>query len=193
MLDEKTDLNALVMSGNIQCDETFIGGKRKNMHGRKRAEMKLKYGAAGTADKYPVFGMIQEGGKLVMMPVSSTEAETLEPIIQQIVVPGSTVVTDTNRTYFSLDSTYNHQTVVHSIGNYVNEDKYHTNLIESVWAILKRGYVGTYHYMSPKHLNRYCVEFAYRFNTKGITDCARFEDALKNPTGRLKYKDLIAA
>lgn len=86
---------------------------------------------------------------------------------------------------------YNHVVVNHAEGQYV-QNGFHTNGIENFWSILKRGIYGIYHQVSPKHLHRYCDEFAARYNSREIKDNQRFELSIQNTEGRLKYKNLIA-
>lgn len=98
---------------------------------------------------------------------------------------------DSSTMYGSLKHSFEHETVNHVQKEYVRGD-IHTNTIEGFFSILKRGIYGIYHQVSPKHLDRYCHEFGYRYNTRTIKDVARFEDAIKNVNGvRLTYNDLI--
>lgn len=182
------------LSNVVQIDETYMGGKRKNMHGWKRQEVREKYGTTGSAEKITVFGMLEVGGNVKMMKAEANDGKTLQPIIMQNVKPGSTIVTDTHGAYAGLENIYEKVEVRHSNGSYVDKDTgFHNNSIESVWATLKRGYVGIYHYMSRKHMNRYCNEFSFRFNTRKLSDRERFEQTLTKVVGRLTYKQLINA
>jgi transposase-like protein len=181
------------LTDTVQIDETYVGGKRHNMHGKRRKMLRETYGTTGSAEKLIVFGMLQQDGKLITMTSPTNDGAALQPLIKKYIKPGSTIITDQHGAYAGLGSDYNHIQVYHSRKNYVAEDGHHNNSIESAWSLLKRGYVGIYHYMSAKHLNRYCNEFSYRFNTRGITDLERFADALTRTTGRLMYKHLIAA
>lgn len=101
------------------------------------------------------------------------------------------MVSDENTSYKSLRYNYLHHTVKHSQGEYVR-GYVHSNGIENYWSLLKRGIIGIYHQVSAKHLDRYCNEFSYRFNTRKTSDTDRFIGVLARSEGRLKYADLIA-
>jgi len=105
---------------------------------------------------------------------------------------GSVLFTDEWHGYRGLSRLYEHKTVNHGKGEYVNGFA-HTNTVEGFWSLFKRGIVGIYHSVSHKHLERYCDEFTYRYNTKDLSQQDRFNQAIcKSEDNRLKYKDLIA-
>lgn len=105
----------------------------------------------------------------------------------------SKIVTDAYRSYCGLSANYTHVAIKHTEGNYITIGDDHTNTIEGFWSLLKRGIIGIYHQVSPKHLHRYCHEFGYRYNSRQLKDVVRFEDAIKNVNGkRLTYANLIA-
>lgn len=175
-------------TGVTQADETFIGGKAKNRHIGKRG---MNDRGRSVKEKTPVFGMVNNGDQVHLTVIPDTKAKTIKPIIADMVAQGSIVITDEWGAYNGLDRGFKHAVINHKNNEYVR-GAFHTNNIEGFWAILKRGIYGVYHQTSPKHLNRYCTEFSHRFNTRKLKDNERFEAALKNTGGRLKYKELIA-
>lgn len=126
----------------------------------------------------------------------AAQAETLKAEINKIVPDkDSIIITDSHNSYISIGKEYAaHEVVNHSIDEYVNDAGFTTNNIESAFAILQRGIYGIYHHVSEKHLQRYCHEFAYRFNNRKIKDFERFNVTMENKhlKGRLTYKTLIA-
>jgi transposase-like protein len=174
------------LCGVVECDETFIGGKNKNRHKNKRVK-----NAQGRSvkDKTPVFGLLSDG-KVKTKVVANTQAETLKPIIKDMVEKGSIVVTDEWAAYNGLEKDYDRKVVKHDDNEYVR-DGFHTNTIEGFWSLLKRGIFGIYHSVSKKHLSKYCDEFAFRYNTRKLTDGDRFNLTLSKVHKRTTYNDLI--
>jgi transposase-like protein len=177
------------MDGVVQADETFIGGKNKNRHADKKVEESQ---GRSVKDKTPVFGMVATGGRVHTTVVPDTKAKTIKPIIENMVADGAIVATDEWQAYKGLSKNYAHVVVNHKENQYVS-GAFHTNSIENFWSLLKRGIYSIYHQVSPKHLHRYCDEFAYRFNSRSITSGERFNFSLGNAENRkLTYKELIA-
>ena len=170
-----------------QLDETFVGGKNKNRHAHKK--VKDSQGRS-FKDKTPVFGLLSDG-QVSTVVVPDTKGTTLKPIIKEMVEKGAIVVTDEWGAYNGLDKNFTHEVLKHNEGEFVNTNNFHTNSVEGFWSLLKRGIFGIYHSASPKHLNKYCDEFSYRYNTRNITDADRFNLSLVNAEQRITYKQLI--
>lgn len=193
-------------------DESFIGGKNKNRHKSKKVEASQ---GRSFKDKTPVVGLLEQEvsytierahkviagrivkEKIVTKPaivkcvvIPDTKGETIKPIIKDLIVAGTTVVTDEWLAYNGLSSEYNHQVVDHKAGQYVNETGHTTNTVEGFWTTFKRSYIGIYHYMSRKHLQRYANEMTFRYNSRHISGCTRFNLLLSNLTNRTTYKAL---
>lgn len=178
------------LEGEVEVDESYFGGKEGNKHETK----KLKAGR-GAVGKQAVMGMrSRDDGRVKAKPIGDTGAETLEREIRANVELGATIYTDEHAGYRNLAPDYQHSAVKHSAKEYVNQMA-HTNGIESVWAVMKRGYEGVYHHWSFKHMARYVNEFTFRLNEGNvlIPTMERLASMVKSAVGkRLTYQQLIA-
>lgn len=175
------------LDGEIEADETFVGGKEKNKHAWQRTG-----GKQGGAGKVPVLGLLEREGELRTGITPNLSARNVQSVIRENVAPGSSLMTDEHGAFLGLSDSYFHHRVNHSAGEYVRNFCLHTNGIESVWALFKRQIIGTHHYLSPKHLNRYLGEMTWRFNRRALGEGERVNALLGQTSGRLTYKELIA-
>ncbi|MGH2661255.1 MAG: IS1595 family transposase [Actinomycetota bacterium] len=175
------------LEGEVEADETYVGGLARNMH---RDVRRRKIRGAGIKDKTPVLGMLERGGEVRAITVPSTRRVALQPRVREHVQPGSALYTDDHHSYIGLEGDYDHAVVNHA-ERYV-DGKVHTNGMENFWSLLKRGLKGTYVSVEPFHLFRYLDERVFTFNMRGITDLGRFAAVLAAVSGRrLTYAELI--
>jgi len=147
-------------SGEVELDETYVGGKALNMHASKR----MLLTGRGTADKTAVFGIVERHGRVTAKVVTGTDKNTLIPIIKNKVANGTTIYTDEMSAYDPLtENGFEHQVVNHSDKVYAKGSA-HTNTIEGFWSLVKRGISGVYHNVSPKYLQSYVNEYSFRYN-----------------------------
>jgi transposase-like protein len=180
------------LSGEVEIDETFIGGRARFMHKDKRAK-KIK--GTGGLGKAAVMGLLErhgpEGHSVVRTKmVPNVRRKSLLPEVKEHVAAGAEVFTDALHSYRGLAADYIHGVIDHA-ESYA-EGKIHTNGLENFWSLLKRGIKGTYVAVEPFHLFRYLDEQAYRFNTRKAKDGTRFLQALQGIVGkRIMYRDLV--
>lgn len=182
----------LKAEGDVEADETFVGGLAKNMHKHKREQ---KITGTGGAGKTIVMGILERGtdgksSKVRARVVESTQKAVLHAEVRKHVEPGSALYTDAHGGYRGLSDSYKHEFVDHAV-EYVR-DNVHTNGMENFWSLLKRGLKGTYISVEPYHLFRYIDEQVFRFNERKLSDFGRFTSVLSWVSGlRLTYKELI--
>ena len=172
-------------AGPVEVDETYVGGRERNKHERQKL-----HAGRGPVGKTAVIGAKdRETNKVTARVIAHTDADTLTGFVAGQIQPGATVYTDDHGGYASLA---NHATVKHSVGQYVS-GMAHTNGIESFWSMLKRAHKGTFHKLSPKHLQRYVSEFAGKHNVRDEDTRAQMVTLAAGMVGkRLMYRDLIA-
>jgi transposase-like protein len=184
-----------MLKGQVQADETYVGGKFRVGSGENR---KSQY-----ENKTAVLALVETGGKAVSRPIESVDAKTLRSALNDVCDKSSQIVTDDHSAYPLATAIFDggHQTVNHSQKEYsrkrVNEagnvETITTNSAESFFSLLKRGVYGTFHHVSKQHLHRYCNEFDFRWNGRFVTDTERRDEAVKGAEGkRLMYKSPVA-
>jgi transposase-like protein len=168
------------LSGHVEVDETFIGGKARNMH---VAQRRRRITGTGTKDKTAVMGILERGGKVRTVVVPNRKKHALQGEVRKHVEAGAALYTDALLSYDGLAGDYAHQVVDHAV-EYVS-GPCHTNGLENFWSLLKRGISGTYVSVEPFHLFRYLDEQAYRFNNrKDMNDFDRFKLAASQIVGK---------
>jgi transposase-like protein len=169
----------------VEVDETYVGGRETNKHRSKRNSRNI-----GGAGKEIVFALVERGGRVRSHHVPSVSAKTLRPILEAQIHAASKVMSDDGGSRVASEFP-NHESVNHSIGEYVRGDA-HTNTIEGYFSIMKRGINGVYHHVSEQHLKRYLAEFDFRYNERealGVSDAARMAKSVKGIVGkRLTYR-----
>lgn len=172
------------LSGTVEADETYIGGRRRGPQGRP----------GKNSHKTPVFAMVERNGKVRAHPVTDVTGATLKGAIRDSVAPSARIMTDEYASYNGLEKDFagGHEKVTHKAGEYARGDAY-TNTVEAFFALLKRGVIGTFHNVSRKHLHRYVAEFEFRWNTRTMDDGERLTALVRNADGRrLMYAEAKA-
>jgi len=171
------------LDGDVEVDETYTGGKSKNMHAKDRAQRK-QY-----KNKAAIIGVLKRDGELRATHLASPTHKLMQNKVCENMSTDARLITDGAGQYKALKSEYNHYTVNHANGEYVR-DGIHTNSIESVWALFKRQLIGTHHWVSKKHLQHYIDEMTWRFNRRSNGEGQRVNNFLGQVAGRLTYKEL---
>lgn len=185
---ESLKQDGVKLEGVVQSDEAFVGGKNKNRHYNK----KVKYDDGRMfKDKVPVLGMIEKDGIAKTIVIDNVMQHNIKNNVLSSVKHGSTLITDEFTSYNSMHNHYNHEMVNHSAHQYQNKSGYNTNSIEGFWSHLKRMIIGVYHNIGRKHLQRYCDEQTFRFNTRKMKAGERMALLFSKLNCRLKYKQLI--
>ncbi len=183
-LREAWSSNGGMFVGPAEADETFIGGKEKNKHQHK----KLKAGRGGVGKAIVAGIKDRKTKRIVAKVVKDTKSATLKQFVTESRNPDEPIYTDDARAYRGLSD---HYWVKHSVGEYV-DGQAHTNGMESFWSMLKRGYHGVFHHISPKHLQRYVDEFVSRHNSRELDTIGMMGDMAIGMFGkRLTYVDLV--
>jgi transposase-like protein len=184
------------LGGEVEVDETYIGGRGRNMSQSKKRRLGMRGKSSGFAGKVAVMGLLErqtDGVSRVRTRVlKNNKRSSIQPVVREQVEAGSTVHTDALMSYHGLDADYIHNVIDHAI-MYAN-GSVHTNGLENFWSLLKRAIKGTYVSIEPFHLFRYLDEQAFRFNNRKLTDAARFTITAASVFGkRLTFKQLTAA
>jgi transposase-like protein len=175
------------MSGQVEADETYIGGLGRNMHRDRKRKNGIKQGSVGKAI---VMGLLQRDGRVKVKHVANAKRPTLQNEIRENVAFGSEIFTDALRSYNGLEQNYIHEAIDHA--KEYARGHVHTNGLENFWSLLKRGIRGTYVSVEPFHLFRYLDEQAFRFNEREDNDLGRFLKGIVGVIGRrLQYTALI--
>ena len=174
------------LNGEVEADESFIGGKSRNMHVSKRQR---RISGTGGKDKTAVMGLLERGGNIRTIVVPNRKREALQTEVRKHVEAGAALYTDALPSYSGLAQDYAHAVVDHAVA-YV-DGRVHTNGLENFWSLLKRGIAGTYVSVEPFHLFRYLDEQSFRFNNRKVNDSSRFNRVLSQIVGkRLTFAEL---
>ena len=181
--------NGGMLSGDVEIDETYIGGKERNKHWDKRTPGTQGRGSEKT--KAVAFGMKERGGDVIIHHIPDASAQSIAPAVINNVALGSRISADENYAYNALGGFYDLNRIKHSIGEYKRDD-ITTNAIESTWALVKRTYIGTHHWWSRKHTQRYLDGCAFRQNVERGEHAGTLILLGMHSKARLPYRELIA-
>ena len=182
------DLTGGNLGGDVEVDETYIGGKVRNMHRARKNRVQKEAGQKGA--KTVVMGMLERGKRVRATVIPDRTKASMQPMIRANVEQGAQIFSDEHAASWRMDADYVHKVVNH-LERYV-EGNIHTNGMENFWSLLKRGISGTYVSVEPFHLFRYVDEQAFRFNHRKLSDSERFDIAMRQIVGRrLTYNGLI--
>lgn len=169
--------NNRMLSGIVEVDETYIGGRKK---GGKRGR--------GT-EKVKIFGMLERSGLIRMVKVDNVSSYTLHPLIFDNVKIGSVIMSDEWKAYNGLTKYYERGIINHGNRHYANGE-IHVNSLEGAWGLLKRNLKGIYHRQSDKHMEKYCAEFVFRYNNRKKSIPLLFKQAIKQSEVSVKHSDI---
>src|ERR1700730_680218 len=166
---KKREPLASLLGGTVEVDETYVGGKARPQAGASKAHAKRGRGTKKTS----VVALVERGGRVRARKIDRVDAATLKGAIRENVDRKAQIMTDEFRSYHGLNKEFaGHEVVRHSAGEYARGDA-HTNTVESYFALLKRGVMGSFHHVSKQHLDRYCDEFSFRWDYRSVTDSQR--------------------
>jgi transposase-like protein len=177
------------IAGEVEVDETYVGGRGINMHKSVKRQKAMLAGPMAGGNKTPVVGVLARGGEVRAAVVRDVRKPTLQGHVRRHVEAGSSLFSDMHHGYVGLSDDYQHGVIDHAVA-YV-DGRVHTNGLENFWSLLKRGITGTYIGVAPCHLSRYLDERVFTFNLRGLSDYGRFEMVLRAAAGRrLTYLEL---
>ncbi len=190
VLTDKTDI---VLEGEIEIDETYLSKPfRSKYKGLPPDEVERLTIENKFKNKGAAIGLIQRDGKAIIRAIDSINKQNIKDIVTKHVSTQNTILyTDESNLYKYSLRDYKRETVCHSLGEWA-KGNCHVNTVEGLWSVMKRGLYGIYHRASPKHLQSFCSEFEFRYNTRHINDSQRFTLSLQGLKGRLTYKQLIS-
>lgn len=177
------------LNGEVEVDETYIGGKLKNKH---KSDVKRIKSETGRKDnKAVVVGFMQRSGEVRAIKTTDAKKDTVLPVLQENVEKGTITYTDESNIYYTLKALgFDHKVIKHRKGEYVL-DQIHINTLEGFWSLVKRGFYGIYHYVSKKHMQKYLNSYAFRYNYRESSISEQFNTMLCMMSNRLTYNELI--